>query len=128
MTPRMTISGQYWQPQNISMSEQFKNIIPGPYHWDEVKSFFNKQSKEVQELIRKTGPYNLSNTNKGLQMEAEEFKKGDLVRYKFYTVDKKGSYFDYEDGIVTSTNDTYVFVRFKGFTSQGCKPDQLIKL
>lgn len=57
-----------------------------------------------------------------------DFKAGDMVRYVPYHAEGNMRHEDCENGRVTSTNDTYVFVRFGvGETSQACKPDQLVK-
>jgi len=58
---------------------------------------------------------------------AEDFTPGQSVRYVPYHAEGDASHEDCENGIVTSTNaeTQTVFVRFKGSTSEGCKPDQL---
>lgn len=57
----------------------------------------------------------------------EDFKRDDRVRYVPYHAHNDVTHKDCENGIVTSTNDHYVFVCFKlGATSQACKPDQLV--
>jgi hypothetical protein len=56
-----------------------------------------------------------------------DFKQGDRVRYVPYHAHGNVRHHDCENGIVTSVSDSVVFVRFKGETSEGCKPDQLVK-
>lgn len=56
-----------------------------------------------------------------------EYRAGDRVRYVPYHAHGDREHDDCEDGIVTSVTDDLVFVRYKGETSQGCKPDQLVK-
>lgn len=57
----------------------------------------------------------------------EDFNPGDNVRYVPYHAHDDINHPDCENGKVTSKNSTYVFVRFKGETSQACMPDQLRK-
>ena len=59
--------------------------------------------------------------------EPRQFIVGKHVRYVPYHAAGDVRHEDCETGVVTSTNDTYVFVRFKGETSQACKPDQLMQ-
>jgi hypothetical protein len=56
-----------------------------------------------------------------------DFHPGDHVRYVPYHAYGDHKHPDCENGKVTSTNEFYVFVRFRGETSQACKPDQLVK-
>jgi hypothetical protein len=57
-----------------------------------------------------------------------DFKAGDHVRYVPYHAHGDLTHPDCEDGVVTSTNDAYVFVRFGTKTqSQACKRDQLVR-
>ena len=62
-------------------------------------------------------------------MTLDDFKPGDRVRYVPYHAYGDQAHQDCEDGIVTSKNDKFVFVRFSLFTetSQACNPDQLRK-
>ena len=61
-------------------------------------------------------------------MSTEDFKAGDHVRYVPYHARDDLTHPDCEDGVVTSTNDWYVFVRFGAKTqSQACKRDQLVR-
>lgn len=56
-----------------------------------------------------------------------DFEVGEPVTYVPYHADGNCSHKDCERGFVTSFNDTYVFVRFRGSTSEACKPDQLVR-
>jgi hypothetical protein len=60
-------------------------------------------------------------------MTLDDFNVGDRVRYVPYHAHGDQSHNDCEDGIVTSKNDKFVFVRFSLFaeTSKACNPDQL---
>jgi hypothetical protein len=60
-------------------------------------------------------------------LELSAYNAGDMVRYVPYHAHGDIRHKDCENGRVTSRNDTYVFVRFRGETSQACKPDQLVK-
>lgn len=61
-------------------------------------------------------------------MTLEEAFEGQHVRYVPYHAEGNLTHRDCEDGIVSSKNDTYIFVRFKlGATAQACKPDQLVR-
>lgn len=64
-----------------------------------------------------------------MTLKLTDFKPGDRVRYVPYHAHNDQSHKDCEDGLVTSVNDHYVFVRFSLFTEHGqpCKPDQLVK-
>lgn len=55
-----------------------------------------------------------------------DFKPGQSVRYVPYHADGDRNHPDCENGRVTSVNDWFVFVRFRGDTSQACNPDQLV--
>ena len=60
-----------------------------------------------------------------------EFKAGKRVTYVPYHAHGDRNHPDCESGEVSSTNDTYVFVRFvrNGVfqsTAQACRPDQLV--
>lgn len=66
-----------------------------------------------------------------------QFKAGDHVRYVPYHAHGDTSHPDCENGVVTSVRKhspadgspiapPTIFVRFRGETSQGCKPDQLV--
>lgn len=50
---------------------------------------------------------------------------GAHVRYVPYHANGDITHRDCEDGVVTSKNDDYVFVKFGTGHSQACKPDQL---
>ncbi len=54
-----------------------------------------------------------------------DFQVNQMVRYVPYHAHGDVRHADCENGRVTSKNDTFVFVRFKGETSQACYPDQL---
>jgi len=56
-----------------------------------------------------------------------DFAIGDPVTYVPYHAHGDASHKDCERGHVTSTNERFVFVRFKGSTSEACKPDQLVR-
>lgn len=49
--------------------------------------------------------------------KATDFKRGDIVTYQLGPEKDKG--------IVTNVNETWVFVRFEGCTSQACNPNNL---
>ena len=59
--------------------------------------------------------------------ELSDFARGDRVRYVPYHAQGNVRHQDCENGIVTSVSESFVFVRFKGETSEACKPDQLVK-
>lgn len=57
----------------------------------------------------------------------EEFKPGQNVRYVPYHAHGDLNHPDCENGKVTSIGHSgFIFVRFKGETSQACHPDQLV--
>jgi hypothetical protein len=62
-----------------------------------------------------------------------EFQPDEEVLYVPYHAHHDEEHPDCEAGVVSSTNDTYVFVRFKRADgtlkqqAQACKPDQLVK-
>ncbi len=55
-----------------------------------------------------------------------DFEAGEHVRWVPEHANGNVNHPDCENGIVTSTNDKYVFVRFTGSTSQACNPAQLV--
>jgi hypothetical protein len=56
-----------------------------------------------------------------------QFKEGDIVLYVPNHAHGNRSHPDCEKGVVTSIGRTgTVFVRFKGWTSQGCDADSLV--
>ena len=57
-----------------------------------------------------------------------EFHPGDHVRYIPLHARGDRKHADCENGKVTSTNEYYVFVRFRGGHPEACRPDQLVKL
>ena len=62
----------------------------------------------------------------GDHSELSQFIVGKKVRYIPYKAFGDIQHPDCEDGIITSTNDTHVFVRFgNNTTSQACHPDKL---
>lgn len=61
-------------------------------------------------------------------MTTDEFRAGQSVRYVPYHAHGDDNHADCENGTVTSVTEHYVFVRFKGETSQACKADQLVRL
>lgn len=58
-------------------------------------------------------------------MAAADFPVGAHVLYVPYHAHGDAAHPDCEHGIVTSTNEKYVFVRFRPPNSQACEPDQL---
>lgn len=60
-------------------------------------------------------------------MKAQDFKEGDRVAYVPGHAHGDINHNDVERGVVTSHNEVYVFVRFKGITSQACNPNDLVK-
>lgn len=61
-------------------------------------------------------------------LDTDDFKPGQNVTYVPYHAHGDRGHKDCEHGVVSSTNDTYVFVRFSvNGTAQACKPDQLVK-
>lgn len=59
--------------------------------------------------------------------ETSAFQPGQYVTYVPYHAHGDITHKDCERGVVSSTNDTYVFVRFgTSITGQACKPDQLV--
>ena len=71
-------------------------------------------------------------------MKVEEFKKGDKVRYIPHHADGDSRHEDCENGVVSSTNEKIVFVKYNNamcimttgdepYTSQTTKPEDLIK-
>lgn len=70
------------------------------------------------------------------ELTVNNFMKGDAVIYVPYHAHGDTTHQDCERGLVSSTNDKYVFVKFlpqlsrlgwEGTTSQACKVDQLVK-
>jgi len=57
---------------------------------------------------------------------AQDFEAGEHVRWVPEHAKGNASHPDCENGVVTSTNDKWVFVRFTGSTSQACHPSQLV--
>ena len=63
-----------------------------------------------------------------MELTLDDFEPGDPVTYVPYHAHGDRGHKDCEHGVVSSTNDTYVFVRFKNhLNGQACKPDQLVK-
>lgn len=61
------------------------------------------------------------------EAQTPRFETGHRVRYVPYHAQGDAQHPDCEDGVVTSVNDRYVFVRFAGRTqSQACRPSQLV--
>lgn len=59
----------------------------------------------------------------------DEAAPGMRVRYVPYHAHGDLAHKDCEDGIVSSKNNTYIFVRFKlGAVGQACKQDQLVRM
>lgn len=62
-------------------------------------------------------------------MRPADFKPGMFVRYVPYHAHDDLNHPDCELGVVTSSNDTYVFVRLGLHNhSQACKADQLVEV
>lgn len=61
-------------------------------------------------------------------MNTADFKPGEMVRYIPYHAKGDRGHPDCEDGIVSSTNDWFVFVQYKlGGPGIATKTDQLVK-
>lgn len=59
--------------------------------------------------------------------QASDFQPGDLVRYVPYHAHNDIAHPDCENGVVTSTNDYLVFVRFGADShSKGCHRERLV--
>jgi len=56
----------------------------------------------------------------------DDFKEWDPVTYVPNHAHGNASHEDCEHGFVSSKNDTVVFVRFSGCTSQACDPENLV--
>ena len=57
-----------------------------------------------------------------------DFKVGQAVIYVPYHAHDDLNHEDCEHGVVSSMNDTFIFVRFgASITGQACKPDQLVR-
>lgn len=72
----------------------------------------------------------MAGEGKGESRMSEDFRAGERVHYVPYHANGDIRHRDCENGIVTSTNDRFVFVKFNQNHDYGkaCKPDQLRKI
>jgi hypothetical protein len=96
---------------------------------DEEADLF-EQEAVVEEHQRQAGLEAAKELMKGWSkreaaMTPQDFKEGDRVAYIPGHAHGDIRHQDVERGVVSSTNDKFVFVRFKGITSQACDPDDL---
>lgn len=62
-----------------------------------------------------------------MAIELEDAVIGSWATYVPYHANGNTGHPDCQRGIITSKNDRYIFVRFKGPQGEACLPDQLVR-